>query len=76
MLLDVIYNIYSGRKIFSYYLQTSNISRTSVGNELLSTQIWLELRRQAIPQLYLPSGLNTWLQWFGQRQVQDEARNI
>ena len=27
-------------------------------------------------QLHLHSRLNTWLQWIGQRQLEDEMRNI
>ena len=30
----------------------------------------------ALLQLHLHSQLNTWLQWFGQRQLQDETRNF
>ena len=30
----------------------------------------------ALLQLHLHSRLNTWLQWIGQRQLQDETRNI
>ena len=43
--------------------------------QLLITQMYLE-HRLALLQLYLHSRLNTWLQWTGQRQVQDEPRNI
>ena len=30
----------------------------------------------ALRQLHLHSRLNTWLQWIGKRQLQDETRNI
>ena len=43
------------------YRKVSNIRRTLVGEEL---------------QLHLHSQLNTWLQWIGPRQLQDETRNI
>ena len=33
-------------------------------------------RLSALLQLHLHSQLNTWLQWTGQRQLQDETRNI
>ena len=36
----------------------------------------MEHRLSALLQLHLQYGLNTWLQWLGQRQLQDEARNI
>ena len=36
----------------------------------------LEHRLSALLQLHLHSQLNTWLQWIGQRQLQDETRNI
>ena len=35
----------------------------------------LEHRLSALPQLHLHSQLNTWLQWIGQRQLQDETTN-
>ena len=36
----------------------------------------LEHRLSALLQLHLHSRLNTWLHWIGQRQLQDETRNI
>ena len=36
----------------------------------------MEYRLSALLQLHLHSGLNTCLQWIGQRQLQDETRNI
>ena len=36
----------------------------------------LEHRLSALLQLHLHSQFNTWLQWIGQRQLQDETRNI
>ena len=39
---------------------------------LLITQMQLEHRLSALPQLHLYSPLYTWLQWIGQRQQQDE----
>ena len=39
--------------------------------KLLITQMWLGHRLSALPQLHLHSRLNNWLQWIGQRQLQD-----
>ena len=36
----------------------------------------LEHRLSALLQLHLHSQLNTWLQWIGHRQLQDETRNV
>ena len=33
----------------------------------------LEYRMSALPQLHLHCRLNTWLQWIGHRQLQDET---
>ena len=38
--------------------------------------MYLEHRLSVLLQLHLSSGLNTWLQWIGQRQKSDETRNI
>ena len=42
--------------------------------KLLITQMQLEHRLSALLQLHLHSHHNTWLQWVGQRQLQDEKR--
>ena len=55
--------------------QTSNIRHTSVGNELVDHSDVVGTCR-CCSQLHLHSSLNTWLQWIGQRQLQDEMRNI
>ena len=44
--------------------------------KLSITQVQLEHRLSALLQLHLHSRLNTWLHWIGQRQLQDETRNI
>ena len=36
----------------------------------------MEHRLSALLQLHIHSQLNTWLQWIGQRQLQDETRTI
>ena len=41
---------------------------------VLITQLQLEQRLSVLLQLHLHSRLNTWLQWNGQRQLQDETR--
>ena len=38
--------------------------------------MWLEHCLSALLQLHLHSQLNTWLQWIGQKQLQDKTRNI
>ena len=49
---------------FTDYCQTSNISRTLVGNTIVG-------HADVAPvQLHLHSRLNTWHQWIGQRQLQ------
>ena len=58
------------------YRQTSNMRPTSVGNTSLITEMKLEHRLSALLQLHLHSQLNTWFQWIGQRQLQDETRMI
>ena len=50
------------------YRKFYNISRILVGNEIVDLFSW------AMIQLHLHSRLNTWLQWNGQWQLQDEKR--
>ena len=50
------------------YGQTSNISHTSIGNEIVD--------HSDVVRVHLHSRPNTWLQWVGQRQLQDGTRNI
>ena len=38
--------------------------------------MWLEHRMSALLQLHIHSRLNTWLQWIGQTQLQDEMSYI
>ena len=38
--------------------------------------MYLEHRLSALLQLHLHYLLNSWLQWIGQRQLQDQMRNI
>ena len=52
------------------YPQTSNISGNLVGNKIV------DVVGAAPVQLHLHSRLNTWLQWIGQKQLQDKTRNI
>ena len=57
-------------------VKTSIISHTFLGNKLVITQMKLEHGLSALLQLHLHSRLDTWLQWIGQRQLQDKTRNI
>ena len=43
---------------------------------ILTHSIAVEHLLSALLQLHLHSGLNTWLQWIGQRELQNERRNI
>ena len=59
------------------YRQISNRRRTLVGNKIVdqsdvvgASPVQLQL------QLRLHSRLNTWLHWIGQRELQDDVRNI
>ena len=54
------------------YRKVSNIRRTLVGNKIVDHSDVVG----ASPELHLHSQLNTWLQWIGQRQLQDETRSI
>ena len=60
------------------YCQTSNISRTLVGNKIVdhSDVVGASPVGAAPTTEQLHSRLNTWLQWFEQRQLQDKTRNI
>ena len=54
------------------YFQTSNISATLVGNEIVDHSDVVG----AAAQLRRHSRLNTWLQWIALRKLQEETRNI
>ena len=67
------------------YHQTSNISRILVGNETVDhshvvgpapVQLFDHSHVVGPAPVQLHSRLNTWLQWIGQRQLEDETRNI
>ena len=53
------------------YPQTSNIRCTLVGNKIVDD---LDVFGTSPVQRHLHSRLNTWLQWIGQRKLQDETR--
>ena len=57
-------------------IQTSNKSRTLLGDKNVDHSDVVEQRLSAVLQLHLHFRLNTWLQWIGLRQLQDETRNI
>ena len=54
------------------YRQTSNVSRTLVGNRIVDHSDVIG----ALLQLHHHFRLNAWLQWIGQTQLQDETGNI
>ena len=54
------------------YRQFSNIRHTLVDIKIVNQSDVVGNR----PSVLLHSRLNTWLQWIGQRQLQDEMRNI
>ena len=57
------------------YRQTPNVSRTLVGNKIDHSDV-VEVSPIGVAPTTFHSRLNTWLQWNGQRQLQDETRNI
>ena len=64
--------------IFTYYncRQTSNMRHTLVGNKSVDHADVIGPCLSALLQLHLHSGLYTWLQWIGHRQLQNEMRII
>ena len=56
------------------YRQTSNITRTLAGNKIGDHSDVVE----ALPVDAAPTTtpFSSWLQWIGQRQLQDETRNF
>ena len=58
------------------YRQTFNINRILVGNKIVDhSDVVGALPVRAAPTTS-HARLNTWIQWIGQRQLQDETRNI
>ena len=58
------------------YRKVSNIRRALVGYKIVDHSDVVGASPVGVLQLHLHSQLNTWLQWIGQRQLQDETRNI
>ena len=58
------------------YRQTSNISRILMGNKIVDRSDVVGASPSALLQQHLHSRLNTWNQWIGQRQLQDETMYI
>ena len=56
------------------YRQVSNISRTLIGNNIVDNSD--VVGAAPMLQLHLHYRLNTWLQWIGHKQLQDETRII
>ena len=57
-----------------HYPKTSDISHTLEGNKIVDHSDVVGVL--VLLQLHFHSWLNTWLQWIGNRQLQDEMRNI
>ena len=57
------------------YHQASDI-RYTLGNKIVDHTDVVGASPVALLQLHLHSQLNTWLQWIGQRQLQNEMRSI
>ena len=68
LVLTIYYAIHSLTFVHMYQ-QTSKISRTFVGNEIVGHS---DVGHSALLQLHLNSGL----QWIGQKHLQDETRDI
>ena len=60
-------------QVGDYCCQTSNIKHTLVCNKIVDHS---DVVGQALLNLQLHSRLNTWLQWIGQRQLQDEIKTF
>ena len=59
------------------YPQTSDIERTLVGIKIAGhSDVVVEALLSALLQLHINSRLNTWLQWIGHKQLQDETRKV
>ena len=58
------------------YSKTSNISCILVGSKIFDYSDVVGASPVALLQLHLHFRLNTWLQWIGQRQLQDEMRTF
>ena len=69
-----IYDIH-GARCFDYR-QTCNIRRTLAGNKIVDHSYVVGAVGAAPTTSSSCSRLNTWHQWIGQRQMQDETRNI
>ena len=58
---------------YSDYRKTSNISHTLVANKIVDHS---DVVGASPVQLHLSDQLNTWIQWIGQRQLQDETLSL
>ena len=67
---------YRYRALLGNFLETSILDATYLAIRLLITQMQLEHCISALLQLHLHPWANTWLQWIGQRLLQDERRNV
>ena len=58
------------------YRKVSNVRHTLVGNKIVDHSDVVGHCLSALFLLHLHSQLNMWLQWIGQRQLQDKMRNV
>ena len=61
---------------YEIYRQTSNISGTLVGNKIDDHSDVVGAAPVGAAPTTSSLSIDTWLQWIGQRQLQDETRNI
>ena len=74
---DLLYStpLWKHMLISPKYCQPSNIRCTLIGDKLVDhSDVVVHL--SALLQLHLHFWLNTWLQWIGQRKLQDQTRDI
>ena len=77
--LSILHNLDESRMKFpsnQNYRQTSNISRSLVGNDIVDHADVIGASPVRAAPTTSSFSINTWLQWTGQRQLQDETRNL
>ena len=62
--------------LFHQYCQTSNISRTVIGNKLVDHSDVVGASPVGANSTIRHSRLNTWIQWIGKGKLQDETRGF
>ena len=74
--LVYLYLFLCGNNCEMNYRQVSNIRRTLVGNEIVDHSDIVGASPVGAAPTTSSSRLNTWLQWIGQKQLQDETRSF